>query len=351
MEDWEKAGLIAAEVLEFGKKLINVDVPLLEVAEKIDEKIISLGGKPAFPVNISINHIAAHYSPYPDDTTTFKEGDLVKLDVGVHINGAIGDTACTVDLGDNKELIEASKKALEEALKMFVPGTKIGEIGKVVQNIIKEYNLTPIINLTGHQVEKYNLHAGTVIPNYDNGDPNKLKEGQIFAVEPFATNGEGKVIEGKPSSIYKLMEIKQVRDPKIRKMIQFIAEEYHELPFAKRWIVKKFPNANFALTLLEKEGISVEVVYLRTLLPMDKETIKKSVMKTNRVVIVEEDTKTGGTGAEIGMTIVEECFDYLDAPIKRIAGADVPMPKAPNLEKLAIPSVESIVEGIREVLR
>ncbi|MEM4244976.1 MAG: type II methionyl aminopeptidase, partial [Candidatus Nanoarchaeia archaeon] len=243
MGEWEKAGKIAAEVLEFGKKLVKPDVLLLEVAEKIDEKIISLGGKSAFPVNISINHIAAHYSPYPDDKTSFQQGDVVKLDVGVHIDGAIGDTACTIDLGDNKDLVEASEKALQEALKMFVPGTKIGEIGKVVQNVIKEYNFVPIINLTGHQVEKYNLHAGIVIPNYDNGDPRVLKEGQIFAVEPFATNGEGKVIEGKPSSIYKLATIKQVRDQKIRKMIQFIAEEYHELPFAKRWVVKKFPNA------------------------------------------------------------------------------------------------------------
>lgn len=106
-----------------------------------------------------------------------------------------------------------------------------------------------------------------------------------------------------------------------------------------------------AAEILEKEGISVEVVDLRTLLPLDKETIKKSVMKTNRAVIVEEDTKTAGAGAEIGMTIIEECFDYLDAPVKRIAGADVPMPKAPNLEKLAIPSVESIVEGVKEVLK
>lgn len=106
-----------------------------------------------------------------------------------------------------------------------------------------------------------------------------------------------------------------------------------------------------AAEILEKEGISVEVIDLRTLLPIDKKTIKDSVMKTNRVVIVEEDTKTAGAGAEIGMTVVEECFDYLDAPIKRIAGADVPMPKAPNLEKLAIPSSESIADEIREVMK
>ena len=106
-----------------------------------------------------------------------------------------------------------------------------------------------------------------------------------------------------------------------------------------------------AASILEKEGISVEVVDLRTLLPMDMETVVKSVKKTNRVVIVEEDCKTGGTGAEIGMRIMEEAFDYLDAPIIRVAGADVPMPKSPVLEKLAIPDVDRIIEGVREVLK
>ncbi|HDD64905.1 MAG TPA: alpha-ketoacid dehydrogenase subunit beta [Firmicutes bacterium] len=106
-----------------------------------------------------------------------------------------------------------------------------------------------------------------------------------------------------------------------------------------------------AASILEKEGISVEVVDLRTLLPMDMETVVKSVKKTNRVVIVEEDCKTGGTGAEIGMRIMEEAFDYLDAPIIRVAGADVPMPKSPVLEKLAIPDVDRIIKGVREVLK
>ena len=102
---------------------------------------------------------------------------------------------------------------------------------------------------------------------------------------------------------------------------------------------------------LEKEGISVEVVDLRTLFPMDIETMVNSVKKTNRVVIVEEDCKTGGTGAEIGMKVIENAFDYLDAPIIRVAGADVPMPKSQVLEKLAIPDVERIKAGVKEVLK
>ncbi len=101
---------------------------------------------------------------------------------------------------------------------------------------------------------------------------------------------------------------------------------------------------------LASEGIDVEIIDLRTLLPLDIETIIESVRKTSRAVIVEEDTLTGGSGAEIGMQIMEQAFDHLDAPVKRIAGADVPMPKSAALEALAIPSKESIVKGIREVL-
>ncbi len=101
---------------------------------------------------------------------------------------------------------------------------------------------------------------------------------------------------------------------------------------------------------LAGQGIDVEIVDLRTLLPLDVETIVESVRKTSRAVIVEEDTITAGAGAEIGMRIMEEAFDYLDAPVKRVAGANVPMPKSSALEKLAIPSKESSVRGIREVL-
>jgi pyruvate/2-oxoglutarate/acetoin dehydrogenase E1 component len=105
-----------------------------------------------------------------------------------------------------------------------------------------------------------------------------------------------------------------------------------------------------AAAALEKEGISVEIVDLRTLLPMDIETVVNSVKKTNRVVIVEENCKTGGTGAEISAQIIENAFDYLDAPIIRVAGADVPMPKSPVLEKLAIPDTDRIIKAVKKLV-
>ena len=101
---------------------------------------------------------------------------------------------------------------------------------------------------------------------------------------------------------------------------------------------------------LEKEGISVEIIDLRSLFPLDVKTIIASIKKTNRAVIVEEDCKTGGVGAEVGMQIMENAFDYLDAPVVRVAGADVPMPKSPILEKLAIPDPERIVKAVKKII-
>ncbi len=255
MDDWQKAGKITAQALEYGKRLIKADVLLIEVANAVESKIIELGGKPAFPTNISLNHIAAHYVPFPKDETRFSEGDLVKLDVGAHVNGCIGDSAITVDLGNNKELVKASQEALRAAIKLATPGRKLMEIGKEIYEVINSYGFVPIVNLSGHGLAEYNLHAGITIPNFDNGDERELIEGQTIAIEPFATPGEGKITEGKPAGIYKLEKIKPIRDMNARRIIKMVQENYRTLPFAQRWIVNEFPTALFSLRNLEKEGI------------------------------------------------------------------------------------------------
>ncbi|MBI2667360.1 type II methionyl aminopeptidase [Candidatus Woesearchaeota archaeon] len=250
MEDWIKAGKIAAEVLDYGRKLIKIDSSMLDVVEKIESKIISLGGQPAFPVNISVNYIAAHYTAYKDDKTKFKENDLVKLDVGVHVNGAIGDNAATIDLGNNKELVLASRNALDEAVKIAKEGTEAREIGYVIQNKIQEFNFSPVINLSGHRLDRFKVHAGLTIPNYDNGDKTILEKDMIIAIEPFATDGEGKVIEGKGSDIFKLLNKKPVRNEYARKILNEI-EKYNGLPFSKRWI--NLPMKDLSFNILERE--------------------------------------------------------------------------------------------------
>lgn len=254
---YEKAGKIAAETLQFGKRLIKEDVLLSDVAKQVEDKISSLKAKPAFPPQISVNNIAAHYCPDDDEKTKFKEGDVVKLDLGVHIDGHIADNAVTINLGGDEllELVKASKDALKEALTLFTPGTTLGEIGKAIEEVIVGYGFNPIRNLSGHEIQPYDLHAGLTVPNFNNKDKTEIKEGQVFAVEPFATNGEGYVKDGKPSGIYKLANPRNVRSG--REVLQFIMDEYQTLPFHKKWVLKKFGDfkGNFGLRMLEKEEI------------------------------------------------------------------------------------------------
>lgn len=253
MDQWIKAGKIGAEVLTYAKSIAKPRMPLLEIAEKIEAKIAQLGAKPAFPVTLSLNYLAAHCTPIPNDKTMFTEEDTLKIDIGCHLDGYVSDTALTI--GPNKELIKASEGALKEAIKLATPGTQLRTIGKKIQETISSFGFSPVFNLSGHQIKQYDLHAGMTIPNYDNGDTTVLKEGQIIAIEPFATTGKGKITEGKASTIYRLIQSKPVRDATTKKVLAYIEKEFSTLPFSKRDLVKKFPTAGFSLNILEREGI------------------------------------------------------------------------------------------------
>ena len=250
-----KAGRITSEVRKYAKSVIKKDVPLLEIAEKIEAKIEELGGKPAFPVNLSIDNVSAHYTPSHDDKILAH--GLLKIDFGVQIDGWIADNAFSIDLEkneENKKLIEASEKALENTLKIVKKEISTDETGEAISKTIESYGFSPIINLSGHSMDNYKLHSGISIPNIDDGRKIKFEEG-IYAFEPFATTGSGKVHDGKPSGIYDLRETKNIRNPISREILEFIKKEYNTLPFCSRWLVKKFgTRALFGLKQLEDNG-------------------------------------------------------------------------------------------------
>ncbi len=258
MDDWVKAGELASEARNFGEKLVKEGASCREVTEKIESKILELGGELAFPVQLSVNNIAAHYSARLNEDFNFKEGDVVKLDLGVHIKGAIGDTAVTIDLGNNKKLLDASKNALNAALEIAKPGVEVREIGKVIYEEITSLGFQPIRNLGGHGLERWQIHTAPSIPNFDNGDKTKLKKGQIIAIEPFASSGEGLVKEGKPSEIYNIESIKNVRDTNARKIFKFVSEKYKTLPFAKRQLPFNKLQLSVGLNVLKREKILYE---------------------------------------------------------------------------------------------
>lgn len=235
-----KAGKIAKEVVIYAKSIIKKDVPLLDIAQKIEGKIIELGGGIAFPVNLSINEVAAHFTPYYDDETLAH--GLLKVDIGVHVDGFVADTAFSVDLensDENKKLIKASKKALENSIEICKEGVSTDEIGDVIFNTIKSFGFSSIINLGGHGLGRYDFHAEPFIPNI-NTNKNILLENNQYAIEPFATNGNGKVHDGSPHGIYVLIDTKNVRSPIAKEILNFVIEEYGYFPFASRWLVNEF---------------------------------------------------------------------------------------------------------------
>lgn len=284
MKDWIRAGEIASQAREFGKQIIRPGFRLLDISEKIEKKIVELDGKCAFPAQLSVNNIAAHYNPIVNDESVLKEGDLVKLDLGVHINGAVADTAVTVDLGNNTKLTNASKEALKSAIEFIKPGVEVREIGRIINKTIEGYGFKSIKNLGGHGIELYRVHTSPFIPNFDNGDNTKLKKGQVIAIEPFATNGAGFVYEGNPSEVYELKAVKPVRNANSRVMLNHINKEYRTLPFAKRWLTN-LKGYNLALHLLVKQGI----VYSYPQLP---EKSKGLVSQHEHTLIVGEKVTT-----------------------------------------------------------
>jgi methionyl aminopeptidase len=280
---WRKAGEITARARQYGFKLIKPGVSLLEVADKVEEKIKSLGGLPAFPAQISLNATAAHYCPWPEDKTEFKE-DLVKLDCGVHVNGFVGDTAITKDLTSNNEyqdLIKASSEALKNAIKVVKPGVNVSEIGEVIQETIQQYRFSPVKNLSGHAVGKFVVHGPPSIPNVPTGSAT-LAEDLVIAIEPFASSGAGMVREEGDASIFMLEGKKPVRSPITRKVLQEIST-FQGLPFTTRWLTKKLsqPQVNFGLRELQKMGILHEYPPL-----VDKN--KGMIAQTEHTVIVKD---------------------------------------------------------------
>jgi len=254
--DLEKASEIAKKVIPFAKSIIKKDKPLVEIAEEIEGKIIEFGAKPAFPTNLSIDEIAAHDTPVHNDER--KAQGLLKVDLGIRINKKIIDCAFSVDLTPEKkykELIETSEKALQNAIDSVKKNLSLGEIGQSIQATAEKNKFTVIINLSGHEIDDESLHAGLVIPNYNNKSSTKLKNG-TFAIEPFITAGVGKIYDGKPSGIYILESDSQPRDKKAREVLEFIKKEYSTFPFCSRWIVKKFSSsALISLKQLEQQGI------------------------------------------------------------------------------------------------
>jgi methionyl aminopeptidase len=244
LECYLKAGKIASEQREKTRKKDHVGCTLLTICESIEREIKESGGTPAFPVNVSLNDIAAHYTAEPNDETTVKENDILKVDIGVHIEGYIADTAVTVSYDPHQEaLIKSAENALNEAVRIARVNTKASEIGNLIENTISKMGFKPIQNLSGHSLAQYTIHAGKSIPNIRTIGPSfGLSSNQAYAIEPFVTvnDGQGVVYEGNTRNIFAIMSRKPAKDENVDKFLTYLWNKFRTLPFALRWILDRY---------------------------------------------------------------------------------------------------------------
>ncbi|WP_292730131.1 type II methionyl aminopeptidase [Methanoculleus sp.] len=232
---YREAGALARKVLHQGAGLVKEGASLLEMVEATEAMVTEGGALLAFPLNVSFNEAAAHDTAMPGDERTFARGDLVKVDLGVQIDGYIADTAMSVDLGDHAVLVEASRAALEAAIAAVRPGITTGELGTIIQATIEEHGYRPVANLTGHGLDRYDLHAKPSIPNVAMAGGAVIEEGMVFAIEPFATTGSGKVGEATRVEIYRQVAARPTRLPSAKRVLE-AARPRRGLPFSRRWV-------------------------------------------------------------------------------------------------------------------
>ncbi len=237
-----RAGEIGFKAKKFAATLVEPGARIFDIAEKIESYIREQGGMPAFPVNVSVNHVAAHRTAYADDPETIPENSVVKVDIGVHIDGYIADTAITFVFNEKYlRLAEIVQRALEKGLRIVKAGTKFSDVGRNIEKVVRKGGYKVVKNLSGHSVDRFIIHAGDVIPNYR--DPfalGKFKVGRAYAIEPFATDGKGwvKEIHGNVQIFsIKKKSIPSDIDEESARLLRYILENFSTLPFCERWLL------------------------------------------------------------------------------------------------------------------
>ena len=316
-EKYEEAGRIAAKVRKEAAKKAKAGMKAYDLVDWIESEILSTGAGLSFPCNLSINQIAAHYTPDPNDDTLLCNGDIVKIDLGAEVDGYISDTAVTVIIeGDNadpfdedgkplnmpgrlddglqevsddeieerRKIIDASSSALENVISMLKEGVTLKEIGKTVQDTMHAKGYNPIVNRAGHSLEQNNLHAGLSIPNYPENNDHELKEGDHVAIEPFATNGIGEVGDMPQHHIYSYLRPRPLRQPDAKKLLKRISTQNRYFPFSKRCFLDEYDARS--LNRAMRPLITSRAIYPYAAL---KERTDGMVAQTEHTIIIEKE--------------------------------------------------------------
>jgi len=264
LKSYLKAGESVKKAKKWIERLVKKDVKLKTICEEVESLIVRSGCKPAFPCNICINEIAAHYTPPANSNRLIPDNSLVKIDLGAHSNGFIADTAITVNVSSEEdELITAVNEALANVERELEPNIRVSKISSIIERTIKYYGFKPIVNLAGHQLKQYKLHTGFIIPNVRSirNMFTRLTPGNAYAIEPFATTkkGKGEVIGRRGGNIYRLVSKRPPKMGFARRIFLEIQRKYKTLPFTTRWLTDLRKKSHFQRAfnhLVEKGYIS-----------------------------------------------------------------------------------------------
>ncbi len=287
LETFRLSGKILRETREEMRSFVEENMPVIDICEKAEELIRAKGGKPAFPCNVSINEVAAHYTSPPGDKSLIPEGSTVKVDLGVHVNGYVTDTAFTVSFNfEGRSMVNTAELALKTAIDNIHGDMGLGKIGALIETTIKNRGFKPISNLTGHSVGRYLIHAGTSIPNVAQVSLSKVRTGEVYAIEPFVTlpDAIGRVDDSPQITIYRLLKAKSTKTEAAKKMLKHIEINFRTLPFAERWLIGTVPAEQHKTAFKELSASKAIMGY-----PVFVEASKKPVAQAEHTLLIKDE--------------------------------------------------------------
>ena len=287
LKKYQRAGKIAKEVREEIKRTVIEGMPIIDICEKVEGLTREKGGKPAFPCNVSVNEVAAHYTSPPNDKQTIPEKSIVKVDIGVHVDGYIADTATSVCFDpEYADMVNTAEEALEQAVEILRPGLSITSFGSAIQKTIKTRGFKPVSNLTGHLIRRYIIHAGKSLPNVFNLSTSRIKEGEIYGVEPFVTvaNAAGRVDNLKEAYIFHYSKNKSLKNPYAKQILSYIKKNFLTLPFTERWLSEFASSSSYKSAFSELLSSKAVIGY-----PVFVEASRKLVAQAEYTILIEKD--------------------------------------------------------------
>ncbi|KAI7786477.1 methionine type metalloexopeptidase [Diaporthe eres] len=261
LRDYRHGAETHRQVRQWAQKWIQPGMGLTEIANGIEDSVRALVGHSGleegdaivagmgFPTGLNLNDIAAHYSPNAINNKVFGQDDVMKIDIGVHVNGRIVDSAFTMAF-DHKydNLLDAVKAATNTGVKEAGIDARLGEIGGAIQETMesyeieldgKTYPIKSIRNLNGHTIHHYSIHGDKSVPIVKTEDQTKMEEGDVFAIETFGSTGNGYVRDQGEVSHYALMADAPKVDLRLssaRSLLNTIKKNFGTLPFCRRYL-------------------------------------------------------------------------------------------------------------------